>query len=241
MVYGDAEQNLGWTREDDPAVVAGNRERFLRAITRGASMPLTTCHQIHGNVIHDVSAVKEPMMTPEGKATLQGDGLLSGSPGRLLGIVTADCVPVLLADTRTRAVAALHAGWRGTLARIVESGVARLQERCGSRPEQLIAAIGPSIRSCCFEVGEEVRAGFEGEFRYAHEVFRRQESATHMDLTEANRRQLLDAGVLADNISVVAECTACARLADGTRKYYSHRAEHGFTGRMLNVIGAVAE
>ncbi len=203
-------------------------------------MPLTTCHQIHGNIIHDASAVKEPMMTPEGKAILQGDGLLSGSPGRLLGIITADCVPVLLADTRTRAVAAFHAGWRGTLARIVESGVARLGERCDSRPEHLIAAIGPSIRSCCFEVGEEVRAELKGQFSYADKLFLRQGSAIHMDLIEANRRQLLDAGVFAENISVVPECTACSRLADGTRKYYSHRAEHGFTGRMLNVIGAVA-
>jgi YfiH family protein len=181
----------------------------------------------------------------------------------MLGIQTADCVPVLLADTRTRAVAAFHAGWRGTLTRIVEHGVGTMRVAYGSRPKDLIAAIGPAIRPCCFAVGEEVSFAFESQFRYDRKLFREVYDADpvkqkypmlfltarapghsnlgpqmHMDLQMANRRQLLDAGLRAKAITVVEECTACARLADGRRRYFSHRAEHGYTGRMLSVIGA---
>ena len=261
-VYGAGEQNLGWTAEDDAAVVAHSRQRFIHAVTAGRPMSLTTLHQIHGNIVRDADAEPSPLMTPEGKATLRGDGLLSGRPGRLVGVITADCVPVLVADTRTRAVAAFHAGWRGTLARITEQGTEMLRLRFGSRPEDLVAAIGPAIRACCFAVGEEVRTGFEGEFRYADELFVTGEPAHsgsvpatmeegidavrpraqfHLNLHEANRRQLLDAGLSPERISTIAECTACSRLPDGRRKYFSHRAEHGVTGRMLSVIGAVPE
>ena len=278
-VYGKGEQNLGWTREDDPAVVAGNRERFLAAVTGDVSLPVVTLHQVHSGLIWDLdqkskkSSSKRPTsretdalwMTPDGKARRRGDGLLRKAPGGLLGVVTADCVPVLVADTRTRAVAAFHAGWRGTLARIVERGIGSLQLRYGLRTEDLIAAIGPSIGACCFAVGEEVRFDFQSQFAYAGRLFSDVYDSDpvrekypllfltarapghsnigpqiHLDLVAANRQQLIDAGVAAARISVVGECTACSRLPDGARKYYSHRGEHGFAGRMLSVIGAVA-
>jgi len=111
--------------------------------------------------------------------------------------------------------------------------------RYGSRSSDLIAAIGPAIGPCCFEVGPEVRSAFESEFSYAPELFSEVGSQIHLDLFEANRRQLLDAGVATGKISLVGECTACTRLSDGRRKYFSHRSEHGFTGRMLNVIGVI--
>jgi polyphenol oxidase len=183
-----------------------------------------------------------------------------------VGIQTADCVPVLLADTRTRAVAAFHAGWRGTLARIVERGVGAMQLQFGSRPRDLIAAIGPAIGPCCFAVGEEVRGEFESQFAYAPELFSEVYDADpvrrkypmlfltarapghsnlgpqiHLDLWQANRRQLLDAGLRPKAITVVAGCTACSRLANGLRKYFSHRAEQGFTGRMMSVVGTRQE
>jgi YfiH family protein len=157
----------------------------------------------------------------------------------MLGVQTADCVPVLLADTRNRAVGAFHAGWRGTLAGIVEHGVGRMREEFGSRPEDLTAAIGPAIRPCCFAIGEEVRAAFTGAFPYAPELFHHAGAQLYADLHEANRRQLLAAGVAAETIHIVAECTACSRMPDGRRKYFSHRAERGRTGRMLSVIGTV--
>jgi YfiH family protein len=237
--YGEGELNLGWTPEDNPETVADNRRRFASAVTGERSLELVTIRQIHGNVVCAVEAGHGPLATEEGKAVLQGDGLITDLKDLLLGIQTADCTPVLVADTQARVVAAFHAGWRGTLARIVEQGIATMKLRYGSRSSDLIAAIGPAIGPCCFEVGPEVRSKFESEFAYAPELFSEVGSQIHLDLFEANRRQLLDAGVAPGKISLVGECTACTRLSDGRRKYFSHRSERGYTGRMLNVIGVI--
>jgi YfiH family protein len=233
-VYGgDGEQNLGWTAEDDPAVVAGNRRALVGAVG-GDEFELVTMAQFHSNAI-EVVLRGRPLATDEGKAVLRGDGLITNERGLMLGVQTADCVPVLLADTVTRAVGVFHAGWRGTLARIAEHGVARMGAEFGSEPGNLVAAIGPAIRVCCFEVGDEVKAQFEAEFEYGAELFERSASGKlHMDLHAANRRQLEEAGV--GSVSVVAECSACARV-EGRRKYFSYRAEGGVTGRMMSVIG----
>lgn len=241
-VYGDREQNLGWTKDDDPAHVAQNRARFAQAVAAGAPMRLVTVGQMHGAVVRDMDREAEPLMTPEGKAMLAGDGLTTAEPGKLLAVLTADCVPVLLADTRTRAVGAFHAGWRGTLGRIMEVGTAAMRERYGSKPENLVAAIGPCIGACCFEVGDEVGEAFGREFSYAETLIRRdmgRPGKVLLDLVEANRRQLVDAGLRPDAVSTVAECTACGRDADGRRRYYSYRAEGGVSGRMLSAIGVV--
>ncbi len=205
-----------------------------------------------------------PLSTGDGKAVIRADALLTGTPGQMLGVSTADCVPVLLADTRLRVIGAFHAGWRGTLARIVERGVGTMRLRFGSRPADLTAAIGPAIGACCFAVGEEVRFDFGSQFAYTPELFSEVYDSDpvrekypllfltarapghsnigpqiHLDLREANRRQLLDAGLNPHAIHSLAECTACSRLPDGRLKYFSHRGEHGFTGRMLSVIGVV--
>ncbi len=240
--YGHSdEQNLGWTAEDDTSVVAENRRRFLAAVAGSKPPALVTVRQIHGEVIHTVPACSDtPMSTPEGRAVLEGDGLMTQASSVFPGVQTADCVPVLLADTRTRAVAAFHAGWRGTLARIVEHGVARMRQEFGSRPEDLIAAIGPAIRPCCFAVGEEVRSAFIAEFACGAELFS-ESPQLHMNLHEANRRQLVEAGLGDAAIQTIAECTACSRLANGRRRYFSHRAERGLTGRMLSVVGTVRD
>lgn len=227
------EQNLGWTREDDPLHVSENRRRFLQRVTGDQRRPLITAKQIHSGIVHDLTLDRPA--TP-----CEGDGLIIGVPGPLLGILTADCVPVLVADTRTRVVAAFHAGWRGTLARIVGSGLDMMKSRHGSRPEDLVAAIGPAIRPCCFEVGTEVQAAFREVFADADSLFLNPQVglASRLDLQEANRRQLLNAGLHAANIQTVAECTACCQTTEGRRKYFSYRAEGGVTGRMLSVIGA---
>ena len=109
--------------------------------------------------------------TADGRAVLRGDGMMTDVPGVMLGVQVADCVPVLVADVRRRAVAAFHAGWRGTLARIVERGIGRMRLRYGSRPEDLVAVVGPAIGACCYSVGEEVRNEFESQFGYAAELF----------------------------------------------------------------------
>src|SRR5205085_6803075 len=112
-----------------------------------------------------------------------------------------------------RAVGAFHAGWRGTAARIVEQGIEVMRREYGSRAEDLEAAVGPSIGTCCYAVGDEVKEKFASEFQYGGELFRMDAGQMYVDLWEANRRQLLDAGVQGEKITVVGECTACTRDA----------------------------
>jgi hypothetical protein len=175
----------------------------------------------------------------------------------LLGIQTADCIPVLVADRRRKAVAAFHAGWRGTVRRIVENGIGRMRLEFGSQPEDLVAAIGPGVGPCCYVVGEEVRSEFESQFSYGSDLFREVASSDpvrtrypmmfmtqrapghssagsglHLDLIEANRRQLLAAGLQPGAIQFVGACTNCH-----PELFFSHRGSRGRCGRMMSVIG----
>ncbi len=253
---GSFDLNLGFTDSDNRATVAANRRLFVTAASEGKEiLGLVTLRQIHSSLIRRVSAtdIRDSKMP----AVLKGDGLMTSEPGVLLGIQTADCIPVLVADRKKRAVAAFHAGWRGTLARIVENGIGRMRLEFGSRPEDLIASIGPGIGPCCYAVGEEVQQQFESQFDYAPELFRevydsgpiRQKypmlflsarapghsdigPGMHLDLAEANRRQLLAAGLRKGGIFLTGQCTGCR-----TDRFFSHRTERGFTGRMMSVIG----
>jgi polyphenol oxidase len=251
-VYGGDSLNLGWTREDDPASVTENRRRFVNAAggetTGKGGFVLVNVRQIHSAVTRVIRGDDGPLagelQTPEGKAVLEGDGLMTNLPGVLLGVGTADCVPVLVADVKKRVVAAFHAGWRGTVARITEQGIECMTQEYGSRPEDLIASIGPSIGACCYAVGEEVRTAFASQFDYANELFLSDGKANpsiYVDLRKANQRQLLAAGVESSRITVIGECTACSRDEQGRPRYFSHRAEHGIAGRMLNAVGVIPE
>jgi polyphenol oxidase len=248
-VYGGKSLNLGWTKEDDRASVVENRRQFVRFLDgdlgdkRGSV--LVGVRQIHSDIVRVVrggdGALEGRLQTAEGKAVLEGDGLITNVPGVLVGVGTADCVPVLVVDGKNRAVGAFHAGWRGTVAQIVERGVAMMKDEYGSRVEDLEAAVGPSIGGCCYSVGKEVHREFHERFGYAEELFRvgvdEDEAKIYLDLWEANRRQLLDAGVGEERITMVGECTACGVDAAGELKYFSHRGEKGVAGRMLNVVG----
>ena len=230
--YSDsAELNLGFTPEDDREAVLGNRRLLLAALTGGTATPtLATIRQVHSGDIHvidDPSAVSEP-------AT--GDGLVTGLPDVVLGILTADCVPVLVADRRLRVVGAFHAGWRGTVKRIVEGGVAEMMARFGSHPSDLKALIGPAIGPCCYGVGAEVQDAFASEFAYADKLMKKGQGdgpgTIRLNLREANRQQLLACGVPQEAIHMVGSCTACE-----PDQYFSHRQSQGKTGRMMSVIG----
>jgi polyphenol oxidase len=248
-VYGGKTLNLGWTKEDDQASVAENRRQFVRFVDgdlvdkRGSV--LVGVRQIHSDIVRVVrdgdGALEGGLQTDEGKAVLEGDGLITNVPGVLVGVGTADCVPVLVVDGKNRAVGAFHAGWRGTVAQIVERGVAMMKDEYGSRVEDLEAAVGPSVGTCCYSVGKEVHREFHERFGYAEDLFRvgvdEEEAKTCLDLWEANRRQLLNAGVGEERITVVGECTACGVDARGELKYFSHRGEKGVAGRMLSVVG----
>lgn len=240
--------DLGFDKHDSREAVAKNRKRFLSALGT-ERMTLISPKQIHSADIKRISSAA--------KETLTTDGLVTNVPGLLLTIQTADCVPVLLVDVTKRAVGAFHAGWRGTAKRIVEKGVGTMRAEFGSEPKDIHAAIGPCIAQCCYAVGEEVRDQIRSQFSYADRLFKpyfdddpvkkkypllfmtarapghsNLGPQIHLDLVEANRRQLLDAGVPARNIWSADECTSC-----DTKRFFSHRKENGFTGRMMAVIG----
>ena len=247
QVYGGSTLNLGWTKEDDSTSVTENRRRFLRAVCgEHSGSVLVGVRQVHSSIVRVVKkgdgALEGRLQTQQGKALLEGDGLITDVPGVLLGVGTADCVPVLVVDVTKRVVAAFHAGWRGTVARIVERGIAMMQQEYGSQAGDMVAAVGPSIGPCCYTVGEEVCSEFGRQFGYAKELFVRTADTgeVRLNLWEANRRQLLDARVTEARITMMGECTACTRSQTGAMRYFSHRAQHGIAGRMLNVVGVAA-
>ena len=246
------ELNLGFTAADDRETVARNRRLLVEAISGDADTPLVTLRQIHSSVL-----VLGGTGDAGRQAPWKGDGLMTDEPGLVLGIQTADCIPVLVVDRKRRVVAAFHAGWRGTVKRIVEAGVGRMRLEFGSRPEDLTAAIGPGIGACCYAVGDEVVSSFTSQFAYSeelfHEVYDTDPVRTkypmlfltqrapghsnigpnlHVDLVEANRRQLLDAGLNPKSVHISGGCTSCHR-----ELFFSHRASQGHAGRMMSVIG----
>ena len=251
-VYGGRTLNLGLTKQDTRIAVERNREAFLSelgAVTGKKLWPLVTLRQIHSDLIHCVEEVpKEPLV---------GDGLITRMQGVVVAIQTADCLPVILVDTKQRAVGVFHAGWRGTVKRMVEKGVGEMRRHFGTLPRDIKAAIGPGVHSCCYEVGPEVRQQFESQFAYADDLFRETKESDpvrekypllfltarapghsdlptkiFLDLAEANRRQLIDVGVLSTNISTSRLCTACS-----PDLLFSYRAEKGVTGRMMGAAG----
>ena len=250
--YGGHALNLGFTKHDSRQAVERNRGAVLKKLgvtTRSVVSPFITLRQIHSDLIHCPSDVPQ--------SPLSGDGLITRTPGILLAVLTADCLPIILVDPRQRAVGVFHAGWRGTVKRIVEKGVGEMRRWFGTEARDIRAAIGPGIHSCCYQVGPEVREQFESQFAYAKELFHEVKESDpirekypllfltarapghselpkkiFLDLVEANRRQLLAAGVLAKNISASSLCTSCR-----TDLLFSHRAEKGVTGRMMAVVG----
>jgi polyphenol oxidase len=152
----------------------------------------------------------------------EGDALIENTPGSVVAVKTADCIPILLADEHLRAVAAIHAGWRGTAAHIAERAIALMTERFGTRPADLRAAIGPSIGPCCYEVGPEVREQFGAEGRGP------------LDLPLENARQLEQSGVTRDRIYASNLCTKC--LAG---EFHSFRRDRDAAGRMYSFAGVL--
>ncbi len=239
---GSGELNLGFTATDSAENVRENRLRYVAAVTGSRSTSLVAVRQVHSN---RSVVLRAPFVGFGAEAVPEADGIITDQPGLLLGIQTADCIPVLVVDRVRRVVAGFHAGWRGTVERIVELGVETMRAEFGSEPGDLAAAIGPGIGPCCYTVGDEVLDRFTKNFSYAPELFPRKtvgsdelvgEGEAHMDLRvdliEANRRQLLAAGLRADSISVVGGCTGCH-----PELFYSHRTSGGRAGRMMSAIG----
>ena len=260
--------NLGFTEWDRRRRVERNRRQFFSQLG-GRDFALASLRQIHSSLVYQVArgagetleyrpcGISPPKISAE---TLPaGDALLTDQAGILLSVRGADCLLVVLADSGHRAVAAVHAGWRGALDRVVEKAVGEMRRVFGSRPELLQAALGPSIRVCCYEVGDEVVEAFHGCFQRPERFFQRvpqapgtspkdrapaflearppgqalqSGTATHLDLVAVARAQLVEAGLSPRHISVAEFCTACR-----TDLFYSHRREGSRTGRIMAVIG----
>lgn len=182
--------------------------------------PIATLKQVHSGVC---------LRTESGEGRVgEGDALITDVVGAKVGVRTADCVPILLADPRTRAVAAIHAGWRGTVQRIAAKAVAEMTAKFSTNPREVVAAIGPAIGPCCYEVGAEVAALFRDWFPERRDLG----GVSHLDLAEANRRQLMAADVAPERIWVAGVCTCCSG-----DEFFSWRRERQRTGRMLNAAG----
>lgn len=263
--------NLNYSVAESPGPVTRNRKRFLRAL--GGSWQLITLKQRHTDIVRAIGSGPRryagATRERHGALKFYCDAVITNQPGLLLAVQVADCLPILLADSKRRVVAAVHAGWRGTAKRIAEKTVGEMRARFGCRPADLRAAIGPGIHACCYQVGREVVEAFESQFSYWEKLVRRvkvsvpdviwqqrlmsreplpagvrsprpaltapAEEKLYLDLVEANRRQLVAAGLRRKHIVASPLCTACH-----TDLLFSHRAEHGKTGRTMGLIGMQA-
>jgi YfiH family protein len=221
--------NLAGFNEDTAANIHENRRRFLRLLD--GDWMLTSCWQVHGAAVRIVRNTEDARNDTE-----NCDALTTQMAGILLGVKTADCVPLLVGDTRTGAVAGIHAGWRGTVAGIVMQTLARMDEEFGSRPEDLLVAIGPAANDCCYEVGSEVIDAFRASFpQMEHLLTETREGHALIDLQKANQEVLVTAGVPAERIHIAPFCTM-----DRGDLFFSYRREkavHGRVGRLMAVIG----
>ena len=211
MFYKDSREIYRVTELDSlPWLVHGFGTRLARVSVLYGN--LATLRQVHSATC--VAAAGR------GGVLGEGDALLENTPGSVVAVKTADCLPILLVDARHGAVAAVHAGWRGTVAGIAQRAVEAMGAQFGTAPGDLHAAIGPGIGKCCYEVGPEVAAQFG------------QQGRAHVDLAEANGRQLRDAGVTAERIYASNVCTMCR-----AEEFHSFRRDKEAAGRLYSFAG----
>ncbi len=227
--------NLAGFNEDDAENIYENRRRFLKLFA--GDWTLTGCWQIHSADVRVVHNQQEANQKPGVLGDDQYcDALVSKTPKILLAVKTADCVPILIGDSTTGAFAAVHAGWRGTSTSIVRRAIEQLQQEYSVRAAGLRAAIGPAANVCCYEVGSEVINLFKERFpQSGHLLTPTREGHARIDLHQANRDQLIKAGVLPDRIHSAPLCTM-----DRNALFFSYRREkklNGRVGRLMSVIG----
>jgi polyphenol oxidase len=227
--------SLAGFHDDAAENILENRRRFLKLFP--GEWTLAGCWQVHGAEVRVVESVEDakPAENTLGE-TVYCDVIVSAAKGVLAGVKTADCVPILIGDPVTGAFAAVHAGWRGTLATAVIAGVERLAKDYDARPEDLRVAIGASAGPCCYEVGREVIEAFTSKFVDGDKLFTpTRPGHALVDLLKANREQLISTGVKAERIHTAPLCTMCR-----TDLFFSYRKEkslHGKVGRLMAVIG----
>jgi polyphenol oxidase len=209
--------NLGGAVGDAPAAVEANWE----ALRRETGLGFARVRQVHGDRVVVARSAGDPRE--------EADAIVSASPGVAACVAVADCVPILLADPRSGAVAAVHAGWRGTIARIAARAVEALGREVGSAPHELVAVVGPGIGPCCFEVDRALAARFRGEL--GRRVADERERGSRVDLFLANELVLREAGLAPGRIEVLGRCTSCDAAS-----FFSHRRDAGRSGRQVGFI-----
>lgn len=227
--------SLAGFHDDVAENILENRRRFLKLFP--GQWTLAGCWQVHGadvRVVHTIEEAK-PAENSLGE-TVYCDVIVSDAKGVLAGVKTADCVPILIGDPVTRAFAAVHAGWRGTLATAVSAGVDRLVKEYDARTEDLRVAIGAAAGPCCYEVGSDVIDAFTSKFAEGEKLFTpTRPDHAKVDLLKANRDQLISTGVKPERIHTAPICTMCR-----TDLFFSYRKEksvHGKVGRLMAVVG----
>jgi YfiH family protein len=209
--------NLGGSVGDDPVAVAEN----WRRLERQTGLGFARVKQVHGARVVVAAAAEAPRE--------EADAVVTVRSGVAACVSVADCVPVLLAHPASGAVAAVHAGWRGTLARAAEAGARALADAAGARTPDLVAAVGPAIGPCCYEVSPDLAARFRSEI--APGVVRTASGTPHLDLWSANEIILRAAGLRPERVEVLSRCTSCGR-----EMFFSHRRDEGRTGRQVAYI-----
>jgi YfiH family protein len=222
-----ASLNLGRVVGDDPAHVLENHRRMAEAVGYPHER-VFELSQVHGRRVREVFAAESPAAVRQE----EGDALLARERGVAIGVRAADCLPLLLVDPESRAVAAVHAGWRGTVLGVAVAAVQALRELAGAPASRLQAAVFPHIRACCFEVGDEVAEEIVRATpdRQANVVDRTRERP-HVALAAVIRAQLLAAGLVADNLDDVAGCTRC-----DAERFFSYRRDGKRSGRHLLAV-----
>ena len=215
--------NAAW---DSPGRVQENRRRLLRALNLEKAQ-LTTLHQVHSDRVHIIEDNSGRWNQSE------GDALSTRVENVALGVKIADCLPVLIADPVRNAVAAVHSGWRGMLKKVLMITIQEMKRKFNSDPSNLLVAIGPAIRACCFEVGREVAEPFEEQYPGCGLTKPMQErpEKRSLDLVKALEIQLDLAGIPSENRHDLGICTCC-----NTDDFFSHRAEGSASGRMMALI-----
>lgn len=215
---------LSYDNGDDPQAVKNNWCELKLAMGL-RDISIITAKQVHSNTILQVCSATE-------KLAGIGDGLMTDAPNLCVGVMAADCVPLLFVEPTRKIAAAVHAGWRGTAVGIAPRAVASMKEAYGIDPAALHVAMGPSIGPCCYEVGpevaEQIKANWREELRGA---WRSEGVKGRLDLRALNEAQLLGAGIPRSHIRKIGPCTACY-----VRDFFSYRKE-GKSGHQLSFIG----
>jgi len=221
--------NLARNVGDDPAAVAENHRRFAEALGVPAAAVYEVT-QVHGAVVHAVGAGDQVAAVRRVEADALAAGPSSTGEAVCLAIRTADCVPVLIADPESRAVAAAHAGWRGIVAGVIPAAIRALAEAGGGDPSSFVAAIGPHIRVDAFEVGDEVAREIEAAAPGCGAI-RAGQPRPHADLSLVVRAHLGAGGVHSDSVDDVGGCTFV-----GAERFFSYRRDGSRSGRLLSAI-----